>query len=282
MDTVKLDATLDAAVAAGLPGVVASVTVDGTTAYEGASGVRTAGDGTPMSPDTVLAIYSMTKAITGAAAMQLVERGALSLDGPAADVLPALADPQVLEGFDAAGRPVLRPARSPITLRHLLTHTSGYVYGGLWNGPIAAYTEHVGAPSLFTLQKAALRTPLAFDPGTRWEYGTGIDWAGLLVEEVSGTTLGRYCAEHLFGPLGMRDTGFAPTPSMADRLASIHVPTPDGMVPFALPRPRPPSSRWAAAACCRPCATTNASPTPSCAAVSSTACACWPPGPWPR
>jgi methyl acetate hydrolase len=240
MDATQLAATLDATVAAGLAGVVASVTVDGATVYEGAAGVRTIGDEAPMTIDTVFAIYSMTKAITGAAAMQLVERGQLSLDGPAADVLPDLCDPQVLEGFDAHDRPVLRPARSPVTLRHLLTHTSGYVYGGLWNGPIAVYAEAAGVPSLFTLQKASLRVPLAFDPGTRWEYGTGIDWVGLLIEEVSGTTLGRYCAEHLFEPLGMPDTGFEPTPSMAERLAGTHVPTPDGLVPFALPAPEAP------------------------------------------
>ncbi len=240
MDAARLSATLDAAVAAGLAGVVASVTVDGDTVYEGSAGVRTIGDPTPMTHDTVFAIYSMTKAVTGAAAMQLVERDQLSLDGPAADVLPALRDPQVLEGFDPHDRPVLRPATTPVTLRHLLTHTSGYVYGGLWNGPVAAYADAAGVPSLFTLKKAALQVPLAFDPGTRWEYGTGIDWAGLLVEEVSGTTLGRYCAEHLFEPLGMRDTGFGPTPSMAERLASIHVPTPDGLAPFALPAPEAP------------------------------------------
>jgi methyl acetate hydrolase len=240
MDTAKIAETLDAAVAAGLAGVVGSVTVDGHTVYEGAAGVRTAGDPTPMSPDTVLAIYSMTKAVTAAAAMQLVERGALALDAPADEVLADLGDAQVLEGFDAADRPVLRPARSRITLRQLLTHTSGHVYGGLFNAPLDRYAQATGTPTVFTLQKAALRVPLAFDPGTRWEYGTGIDWAGLLVEEVSGTTLGRYCAEHLFEPLGMIDTGFEPTPSMAARLASVHVPTPDGLVPFALPAPEAP------------------------------------------
>ena len=237
--TDSLSSHLDKAVAAGLAGTVAAVTVDGQTVFEGASGVRTMGQPAPMTGDTVLMIFSMTKAITGAAAMQLVERGQLTLDGPAADVLPELGGLEVLEGFAPDGTPQLRPARTPVTLRHLLAHTSGFVYD-MWDARLTQYLAVSGRPGFGTMQKDAYRVPLMFEPGTQWEYGIGIDWAGLLVEAATGTTLGRYCAEHLFEPLGMHDTGFAPTPSMAERMASLHLPTPDGVVPFEMPAPEAP------------------------------------------
>ena len=235
----ELTPTLDAAVESGLPGVVAAVSVDGATVFEGSAGLRTAGVPGAMTTDTVFAIYSMTKAITGAAAMQLVEQGRLSLDDPAGAVLPDLDNVPVLEGFADGGSPVLRNARTPITLRHLLTHTSGFVYD-MWNADFAKYVEVSGTPSLGTLTKAALRVPAMFEPGSRWEYGTGIDWAGLLVEAASGQTLGEYCRQNIFDPLGMGSTGFDPTPEMATRRASLHLSIPGGFVPYELPKPAAP------------------------------------------
>jgi len=174
----KLDDILEAGVAAGAaPGAVAIVVDRDGVRWEGAAGVRAAGSETPMTTDTVGAIFSMTKAITGAAAMQLVEQGKLDLDAPAGNIIPWLNEVQVLDGFDDSGEPVLRAPASPVTLRHLLTHTSGFTYE-LWNANEARWKEKTGALSLFTLENAALQTPLAFDPGTHWEYGTGIDWAG--------------------------------------------------------------------------------------------------------
>jgi CubicO group peptidase (beta-lactamase class C family) len=239
MDFHELDAVLAANIADGLPGVVAAVTVDGDTVFEGAAGVRAAGATDPMATDTVIAIYSMTKAITAAAAMLLVERGVLSLDEPVGRIEPDLADLQVLDGFTDDGTPRLRPARTPLTLRHLLTHTSGFVYD-MWNGEHARYLAVSGTPSLATLQRAAVRVPLMFDPGSRWEYGIGIDWAGLVVEAATGTTLGRFLDAELFGPLGMRETTFAPSPELQARMASLHLSTPDGPVPFAMPAPEAP------------------------------------------
>lgn len=241
IDTDRLASSLDAAIAGGLLGAVATVSVDGETVFADARGVRTVGETTPMTTDTLLAIFSMTKAVTGAAAMQCVERGLLSLDAPAADVLPELRDLQVLEGFAADGTPQLRPARGAVTLRNLLTHTSGFVYGELWNAEIGRYMADAGTPSLFSLQKAALQVPLAFDPGARWEYGTGIDWAGLMVEAVTGQTLGAFCTENIFGPLGMVDTSFAPTDAQLARHASVHLALPDGgWMPFVSPPPEAP------------------------------------------
>jgi CubicO group peptidase (beta-lactamase class C family) len=217
-----IDEVLRAATDRGdVPGVVAMAATRDGTCYEGAFGRRALPDGAAMTAGSVFWIASMTKAITSTAAMQLVEQGKLALDRPIADVLPELAAPQVLEGFDAAGEPKLRAAARPITLRHLITHTAGFCYD-IWNPQVARYVERKEIPSIFTCQNAALMLPLAFDPGQRWEYGVNIDWIGKAVERVSGQRLGDYFAEHLFGPIGMKDTGFKLTPERRARLVGMH------------------------------------------------------------
>ncbi len=142
-----------------------------------------------MTLDTVFWIASMTKAITSVAAMQLVEQGRIGLDQPLDSVVPKLANPQVMDGFDADGQPRLRPARRSITLHDLLTHIAGFVYE-MWNGDISRYLKGDGAARHRTGLNAALEQPLAFDPGARWEYGINTDWVGKVVEAVSGQTLG--------------------------------------------------------------------------------------------
>lgn len=205
--------TLTDAVAAGdVPGVVAAVAIDKGLVFEGAAGV--------LKFDSVLWIASMTKAITGAAALQLVERGKLSLDAPAAEILPEIARKEVLVSIGADGTIKTRPARRPITLRHLLTHTSGMGYD-TWDADIARYVQITGIPK--PASRAVLATPLLFDPGERWEYSISIDWAGLMVEAASGVRLDRYMAENIFGQLGMADTGFRITPSMRPRKAAVHL-----------------------------------------------------------
>ncbi len=160
-----------------------------------------------MTADSVFWIASMTKAITSAAGMQLVEQGKLSLDEPIGKLLPDLASPQVLEGFDAKGEPKLRPAKKPITLRQLMTHTAGFAYD-MWNGDMVKYLEKTGTPGIISCLNAALKTPIMTDPGTRWEYGTNIDFVGKAVEAVSGKRLDAYLRDNMFAPLGMNDTGF--------------------------------------------------------------------------
>jgi methyl acetate hydrolase len=237
----RIDELLGSAVERGdVPGVVAVVVDRDGIRYEGAFGERKLGSGVAMTADTVGWIASMTKAITGAAAMQLVEQGRLDLDAPAAEVCEDLARVTVLEGFDDDGLPIERPPTTTITLRNLLTHTSGFAYE-IWNADMARYQEVTGAPSVISLEMAALRVPLMSDPGTRWEYGIGIDWAGQMVEAVTGQTLGVYFAEHLTGPLGMHDTAFAPTPSMVERAAAMHARGPDSSLsPAELPAPEHP------------------------------------------
>jgi methyl acetate hydrolase len=219
-----------------IPGVVAMAATGSDIIYQGAFGKRDLSKDDPMTADSVFWIASMTKAITTAAGMQLVEQGKLSLDEPIGKVLPDLASPQVLEGFDAKGEPKLRAAKKPITLRHLMTHTAGFCYD-VWNGECAQYLAKTGTPNVFTCQNAALKTPIMSDPGTRWEYGINIDFVGKAVEAASGKRLDAYLRDHMFTPLGMNDTGFKITDSLRKRLVGMHARGEDGSlaaIPFEL------------------------------------------------
>jgi len=225
--THDIDAVLKARIEAGdAPGVVAMAATKDAVIYQGAFGARAAnakvlGAPTPMSIDTVFAIASMTKLLTSVAAMQLVERGKLVLDEPAARIDPSLDAQQVLDGFDAKGNPQLRVARKPITLRHLLTHTSGFSYQ-LWDANVLRYGK------LARNNPALPRGPLMFDPEARWAYGASLDRVGRLVEIVSGQTLDRYFRDHITGPLGMHDTAYAISDAQRARQASLHVRKGDG------------------------------------------------------
>jgi CubicO group peptidase (beta-lactamase class C family) len=220
--TSDIDAILKARVEAGdTPGVVAMAATKDAVIYQGAFGVRAKGAPVAMSSDTVFAIASMTKLLTSVAAMQLVERDKLTLDEPAARIDPTLDSPQVLDGFDAKGAPQLRSARKPVTLRHLLTHTSGLSYQ-LWDANVLRYGK------IARNNPALPHTALMFDPDTRWAYGGSLDRVGRLVEIVSGQTLDRYFLDNITGPLGMHDTGYTTTDAQRARQASLHVRKSDG------------------------------------------------------
>jgi methyl acetate hydrolase len=217
-----------------IPGVVAIAANSKEVIYQGAYGKRDLSKDDAMTADSVFWMASMTKAITTAAAMQQVEQGKLSLDAPIGNVLPDLAAPLVLEGFDDSGEPRLRPAKTAITLRHLMTHTAGFCYD-MWNGEMVKYLEKTGTPGITTCRNAALKTPIMSDPGTRWEYGTNIDFVGKAVEAASGKKLDAYLRDHLFGPLGMADTGFRLAETQRSRLVAMHVRGADGSlapIPF--------------------------------------------------
>jgi methyl acetate hydrolase len=209
-----------------IPGVVALAATDHGLLYEGIFGSRRLGGGPAMTRDTVFRVASMVKLITSVAALQLVEQNKLSLDAPVPDIEPAVGSPQVLDGFDAKGLPQLRPAKRPITLHHLLTHTSGFAYR-LWDAKAVQY-----ANSIELLPKAqrkqAPRTPLMFDPGEGWQYGTSIDWVGRIVETIGGDSLDVYFRKHILDPLGMNDTAFVIAPRQRQREASAHRRGPDG------------------------------------------------------
>jgi CubicO group peptidase (beta-lactamase class C family) len=153
--------------------------------------------------------------------MQLVESGKLSLDDPASNVDPELGSIPVVTGFDAKGAPQLRPPLRPITLRNLLTHTSGFSYP-LWDENAVRYY------AVAHKTKGLPRRPLFFDPDSKWSYGGGLDKVGRLVEIASGEPLDRYFRNHICQPLGMKDTGFEITASQRAREANLHVRKSDG------------------------------------------------------
>jgi CubicO group peptidase (beta-lactamase class C family) len=185
-----------------------------------------------MSPDTVFWLLSMTKAITATACMQLIEQGELWLDQPASEILPELKSPKVLEGFDAAGQPVLRAAKRPITVRHLMTHTSGYTYP-IWSENIVRYEKATGMPDIAWSKNGSFTAPLEFDPGERWQYGISMDWVGKLIEAVSDQSLEVYFRENIFNPLGMRDSGFLIGSAQKRRVATMYNREADGSLKSA-------------------------------------------------
>jgi methyl acetate hydrolase len=235
------DAVLQTVVAGGspVPGVVAIATDGSGNIYEGAAGKRVLGQDADMTTDTVFAIFSTTKAITGTACLQLFEDGKLDLDVPAKTYAPDIGKLQVLEGFDAGGSPKLRPPKRDVTTRMLLLHTAGFGYD-FFNEKYNRLAQEHGQPSVITSSKASIMTPLLFDPGDDWEYGCNIDWAGQVVEGITGKRLGEIMQERIFEPLGMTSSAFTLTPSMRERLAGMHKREADGsatpMSDFELPQ----------------------------------------------
>ena len=211
----------------GVPGVIAMATDRKANFYEGADGKRELGKDQPMTLDTVLAIFSCTKAITGAVVMQLVEEGKISLDDPAKKYAPEIAEIRVLDGFDDSGAPKLRAPKSDITVGQLMLHTAGFGYD-FFNHDLVKYGEAMNVPSVVTSSMASLRSVLLHDPGTKWEYGSNIDWVGKVVEGARGKRLGEVMKERIFEPLGMNDTGFTISPTMRPRRATIHQRGDDG------------------------------------------------------
>ncbi len=217
----QVDDTLRAGIARRkIPAVAAMVATESRVLYSGAFGTRDS-SGVPVSGDSIFSIASMTKAITTVAALQLVEQGKVTLDEPVSRHLPELAKMEVLEGFDAqTGQPKLRPARTPVTLKHLLTHTSGICYD-TWDADMFRYAASKNG-------RVPRVPPLMFEPGTRWQYGMGVDWAGRLVEAVSGMSLEEYFQAKILRPLEMRDTSYILPPSKFDRLVTGYSRQPDG------------------------------------------------------
>ncbi len=224
-----IDKVLENAVgrAGGVPGIVAMVTDKDGNIYEGSAGVRELGKETPMTTDTVCALFSTTKAIVGVALMQLVQEGKVRLDDPVKKYVPEISEIKVLEGFDADGQPKLRSPRTDITIEMLLLHTAGFGYE-FFSHEDRKYRDTKDVPSILTSTFDSVKNVLLFEPGEQWNYGVNIDWVGKVVEAVRGKRLGDVMAEHIFAPLGMKDIGFSLTPSMMERRATIHNRAQDG------------------------------------------------------
>ncbi len=233
-----LDEILARAVAdQSIAGAVAMVGQRKGLLYEGAAGVRAAGLPAAMTTNSTAWLASLSKVVTTVAVMQCVERGLLDLDAPAANICPTLGTLQVRERFDEDGQPVLRAPESPITLRQLLSHSSGLGYE-LFHPDVRRELEQSGKDNVLSGTRATLERALVADPGSAWVYSIGIDWAGLMLEAATGKRLGDYLQAELFTPLGMTDTGFTLSAEQAARRASLHARTPDGglqPIPFELP-----------------------------------------------
>lgn len=216
-----------------LPGFVTVVARNGKVVHFEAFGKMDVERDKPMQRDTIFRMYSMTKPVTGAAVMTLVDAGEVSLDDPVHQYIPAFEDMEVLiEKED--GTTELVPAEHPITLKHLMTHTSGLVYGIFDTGKLGElYREanvNTDGSSGLTLEEFANRAasmPLKCEPGTEWHYSIAMDVLGRVVEVVTGQRFGDYLAETIFEPLGMTDSGFYVPAEKADRFAANYGPDPE-------------------------------------------------------
>lgn len=236
-DGSAIGALLDDAVSRGAVHGIAAVVVD----RSGALFHHAAGEA---GQHAMFRNASMTKAVATTAALQFVEKGLLSLDAAVESILPEFGQLQVLDGFDG-DKPRVRSPASKATVRQLMTHTAGLGYFFL-NEKLLRYHDLTGEPHPLTGLKRSLSVPLVNDPGTVWEYGTNVDWLGLIVEKLSGQGLGSYLKQHVFGPLGMNDTTFAPSAEQRGRLLRVMQRQADGtLAPSSLDLP--PTSEWDAA-----------------------------------
>ncbi|MGV9905945.1 serine hydrolase domain-containing protein [Streptomyces sp. NPDC003388] len=217
-----------------LPGYLVSVARGGRVAHLTAYGHRDRAAGLPVAADTLWRIYSMTKPVTAVAVLLLVEEGRLSLDDPLDKHLPAFAGPRVYEGGSGADVRT-RPARGPILIRHLLTHTAGLTFGFYHEHPVDALYRESGleysvppGKDLAETVEVYARMPLQFEPGTRWNYSVASNVLGRVIEVVAGQPLDEFFAERILRPLGMTDTGFHITGEQAGRLAELYGETEDG------------------------------------------------------
>lgn len=229
----RLDAVLASALderpgAGAVPGAVGCVVTRHGGVRAGAAGVRVAGRDDPATPDTVLALFSCTKPITAAAALQCIESGRGHLDEPVGERLPAIDRLRVLTGYDATGQALYRAPTRRVTVRHLLLHTAGFGYP-FFSPTLAGWLTAERHPSVISGQAAALETPLLFDPGAQWEYGISTDWLGRWIEHVADQPLEEVLRAWIFDPLGMVDATFAPDRLQRRRLMRMHGRSADGV-----------------------------------------------------
>lgn len=228
IDSSGIDAVLRAGVESGAVPHVAAIAADADGVfYEGGAGVRINGESDdPVGTSTQFRIMSMTKMVVTAAALQLRERGDLDFDAPVTDYCPQFADVKVLDGWDG-DQPILVEPRTPATVHHLVTHTSGLGYW-FWNDDLVKYEAVTGVPNVVPGSDEAFRAPMTAHPGEKFIYGINTDWLGKVVESVAGTTLDVVVKEHIAEPLGMHDTMFALDDGRKENVVMVHVKGEDG------------------------------------------------------
>ncbi|GAA4283929.1 serine hydrolase domain-containing protein [Brevibacterium daeguense] len=222
-DVEALDAQLAEFVASGrLPHLAAAVIDSSGELHTFNHGHLATGAAAPFTVDSVIWLASTTKLVVALAALQLVEQGALALDAPLKNLLPELGQQQVLDPDGS-----LREPDQDITLRHLLSHTAGNGYA-FFNPSVRDFQDANGIPPIIECRTATLQTPLTFDPGSRWEYGTNIEWVGRAIERAGGQTLEQHLKENILQPLGMESTAFILDEHMRGSRAAIHYRGEDG------------------------------------------------------
>ncbi len=221
----RIQSLLTEAIEAGdAPFVVAMTANSEGITWSGSAGA--AKEGQPADENTLFRIYSMTKAVAAVAAMMLVDRGQLDIETEVESILPEFSRIQVLEGF-AGDVPLLRAPNTRCTVRHLLTHTSGFMYETI-NPDLLKYLAVTGKPAIMDGPIEGLFYPLVADPGTRWSYGIGMDWVGRIIEAIDGRSIDVFCQEEIFGPLGLKNTLFEVEDGHRQQLAQVSVRLPHG------------------------------------------------------
>ena len=234
----KAAAVLDQTIATGkLNFAVAAVGNAGGQTWSHAAGYQDAEKIKAASPDNIIQIASMTKLVTTIAALQLVEQGKLDLDTPISAYAPELNELQVLKGFAADDTPIFEKANRAPTARELMTHTAGYAYE-IWNTNALKSVQLGVTPSLLG-EGNYLEAPLAFQPGTAWEYGINTDWLGVLVERLSDQRLAEYFDDNIFKPLGMTDTFYELPAGKLDRSVTMMARAAEGLVKLPSFQPTP-------------------------------------------
>lgn len=211
------------------PGIVAMAADKNGLFYSGAFGMADIATAREITKDTIIRIASMSKPVTTVAAMQLVERGIIELDAPVENYLPEFSRLQVLDGFNDEGQPILRKPASKVTLRQLLSHTAGFVYT-FSNENALRFSGIEGSGIDIAKGIDLINVPLGYDPGTIWEYGVGVDWAGILIERMTNQTLEDYFFEHIFRPLNMTNTRFDLNSEQIGSLATLYIKDGEGNV----------------------------------------------------
>lgn len=235
-----LDEYIEESVAQGIiPGGVFKISLKGNIIYDRAVGYADSTQTRPYQNDDIFRLASMTKAVTSVAIMQLYENGQLLIDDPVANHIPAFADTKVLDTFNEVDSTyTVKDLDRPVTIRHLLTHTSGIYYGVFEEGgERAVYIKNDAMdygffhPTRTTKEMAEhiATLPLAHQPGTKWTYGLNMEVLGHIVEVVSGMSLGDYFKQNIFDPLGMNDTHFFLPAEKASRLVPVYMHTKEGV-----------------------------------------------------
>ena len=219
----RVDALLKSFVDNGeIPGAALSVTFRGEEILRSMHGMANLETGAKIQDDTIYRVYSMTKVITVIAALILYERGLYKMYDPISKFIPACANPSVYEA-DGIGGFRARPAKREIFIRDLFTMTSGIPYPG---DDTQTGRDYAAGPERATMRELVesemARVPLVFDPGERWMYGMSLDVIGVLVEILSGMTLGQFMRREIFDPLGMKDASFHITPERTRRFAGMY------------------------------------------------------------